>query len=288
MRTTERTAGGASVAGAYLRLVRPSAMLGAAGTALVGALLSGEFGRDAAMAAAAVAFAVAAANAFNDLIDVNADSVNQPLRPLPSQQVTIRGTWWAVAMASALALIVAFLLRPSLGGWVAASLAAGFAYSTHLKRILIIGNVTVAALFANALLFGAAATGDVATSAVVGAIEVGLFIFGREVLKGVPDVAGDQLEGVVTVATRWGWRAAVYAFLFAAGALLVAAAASFFFLKAPAAHLAGIAVAVVSPSVVLAGILLRRGPQRSVVVRVLDVSKLTWVSGLLSVALLAL
>lgn len=139
-----------------IQLLRPGAVLASATICLVGALLTGLANwTDVLLASGAVGLAVAASNAFNDIVDLDADRLNTPDRALPSGRVSIRAAslvCWSLASAAVLAAV---FLGVGHAVTVVAVLGASAWYSLRLKKVLIVGPVVVALLLALALVFGA-------------------------------------------------------------------------------------------------------------------------------------
>lgn len=209
------------------RLVRPGAVLASATICLAGASFASTAPVPAiVLAMLAVSCAVAAANVCNDIIDIEADRVNVPDRPLPSGTVSVPV---AIVSSSVLAMVAVLVSLP-LGLphtlTVAVVLGASAWYSLRLKRIIIVGPLVVGLLLAAALVFGAT-LGSSATSLVaIGAVEIAVFTLGRETLKGVRDIDGDRRTGVRTVANVWGPKTAVATFATCCAAVIVASGAS--------------------------------------------------------------
>ena len=76
-------------------------------------------------------------------------------------------------------------------------------YSISLKNSLLWGNVLVAFVGAIAFPYGALAAGDIGRSWIP-ALFAFLFHLGREIVKDIEDVAGDQIRGERTLPLRWG------------------------------------------------------------------------------------
>ena len=163
------------------------------------------------LAAFSAALINGAGNAFNDLIDIDIDRINRPLRPLPSGRLSPKTArieslllalagcalaFWLSFWHGVIALIVVVLLA---------------VYSISLKHSLLWGNVLVAVVGAIAFPYGALAAGDIGRSWIP-ALFAFLFHLGREIVKDIEDVAGDQIRGERTLPLCWGrTRAAVLA-----------------------------------------------------------------------------
>jgi geranylgeranylglycerol-phosphate geranylgeranyltransferase len=191
----------------------------AAVAVLVGAFVSThEVAWWPAVWGAAAAFAAAgAANALNDRMDVAADRINRPDRPVPSARVSLRAAvrtaCWsgiaAVALAAgaglrAVALVLAWLVLTAL-------------YSLVLKGIPLVGNVAVALVASTPFLMGGFSQGRHAPALVPCALAF-LVHLAREIVKDVEDAAGDEAAGVRTLAVRLG---ATASFTVARGVMVV-------------------------------------------------------------------
>lgn len=144
-----------------------------------------------------------AANAINDYFDVAIDRVNRPERPLPRGAVStsVAVILWAVLSIAGISLNL-FLNSSAL--WIAVgAVAVLFAYSARLKRTVLVGNVVVAGMTGTAFIYGA-----VVAEAPGKALFPFLFAFlinlGREILKDIEDMAGDQRDGATTLPLKHG------------------------------------------------------------------------------------
>jgi len=145
----------------------------------------------------------------NDIYDVASDSVNQPRRPIPSGSVTVRQ-----AQAFSIILLVLGLTASAALGVVTLSIAALFAligwyYNYQGKKLGLFGNSLVALSLAIPYVFGSVSLGDYSINlAYILALTSFLAGMGREILKGIADVEGDQLRKVRTVAISSGTKTA--------------------------------------------------------------------------------
>ncbi|MEA2716850.1 MAG: geranylgeranylglycerol-phosphate geranylgeranyltransferase [Actinomycetota bacterium] len=237
------------------------------------------------LAALVTAAAVGAANVYNDVVDTEVDAVNRPERPLPAGVLTMRAARVMAGILTVTACIAAAGLGLELMAWATASLAVGLAYSDRLQRVPVVGNVVVALLFANAVLFGAAAAGAVTFASAFAAAEVMSFTLGREILKGVPDVEGDRAARHRTIASEWGAAVAVDLFcLFAALTAVVAAVAVAIGHACPV-HLLAVLATVTVPAALIRRTL-SRDPSPDRTRSMLERTVWIWVFGSLSLLLL--
>jgi len=211
--TEARTARSRPVAA--FALVRPVNLAIAGCATLVGAWLQAAHGImpvPALWGAAAVLAAVAGANAFNDWVDLRADAVNRPGRPVPSGALSSRA-----ALATALVSYAAAIALATRVGVVAVDIVLLWvlltvAYSLVLKGIPVLGNVVAAAVTASVLYLGSVSQGRPVAAPVLAALSLAfLFNLAREFAKDAEDVAGDTVQGVRTLATVCGAGSALLA-----------------------------------------------------------------------------
>lgn len=155
------------------------------------------------MACLTGAFITAAANAINDVYDLEIDRINRPDRPLPSGLVSPREAFafsifffllgvTSSALINRETLIIAILFSVLL-----------YLYSSTFKRRVLIGNFTVSLATAFAFIYGGAAVGHI-QNALFPAIFAFLMHFGREIIKDMEDVEGDAKDGAQTLPIRYG------------------------------------------------------------------------------------
>jgi geranylgeranylglycerol-phosphate geranylgeranyltransferase len=134
------------------------------------------------LAGLATLLVAAAANAWNDYLDIEIDKINQPKRPLPAGLVTLRTARNFSLWTSAVALIIAYVITPTVF-WIALFfILLLYLYSWKLKSTVLIGNATVAVTSAFSAIFGGIAAGNALPSLWL-ALIIGIGIMGREVLK---------------------------------------------------------------------------------------------------------
>lgn len=198
--------------GACLALIRPVNCVITFASVLVGAGMAGRPPDIARVLTASLSAALIAGggNALNDACDEHADRINRPSRPIPSGRAS-RGTalWMAGGLFLAGAGLGLFLGEETI--WLAVTAIFGLvAYDASLKRVPVVGNLTVSGISGLALIYGGVAVGQ-AAAALVPALFAFLFHLGREILKDLEDTEGDTAAGSRSVATVWGARAALAA-----------------------------------------------------------------------------
>ncbi len=172
------------------------------------------------LAVLATWFISAAANAWNDYQDVEADKINQPKRPLPSGLVSPRSALIFSVLMTAVAIILAAFINVTAFVVALASATLLYLYSWRLKSTVLMGNAIIASISAVSAIFGGIAAGNPRPSLWLAAI-IASAIMGREVLKTLADYEGDLRQRCRTVATVWGQRSARIVFYILGSATLV-------------------------------------------------------------------
>ena len=198
--------------GAMVRLLRPlNVVMIVVGVVLGGVLAGGAEAMQGTAAARLLRAALAAAliggaaNALNDVFDLEIDRINRPRRPLPAGQLTPKtarlmagvGTAVGVGVAATLSVLHLALALAAVGGLLL--------YNARLKRVPLVGNLLVASLVALALVYGGLAVGPLGP-ALVGAAFAFLTTLAREIIKDLDDAEGDAAVGARTLPLVAGVR----------------------------------------------------------------------------------
>ena len=190
---------------AFFLLPRPLNGLITALSVGVGALtaIQGPTWLPVLLAALSAALINGAGNVFNDLIDVDIDRINRPDRPLPAGHISHLAAGLQTLALTLAGGLCAFWLSPW-HGFLALGIALLLAiYSIFLKNSLLLGNILVAGVGAIAFPYGAFAVGDIGRSWIPALFAL-LFNIGREIVKDIEDIAGDQIRGEHTLPLRCG------------------------------------------------------------------------------------
>jgi len=212
----------------YLDITRPFNCIMAGVGVFIGALAGSGwdvFDRDVLpfviLAYGAAAFATAAGNIMNDMVDSETDRVNHPGRPLPSGRMRREEASRMVFLFYGMTLILGSLINLLNFLIVVVNVSLMVGYELSLKRKGFIGNLAISWLTGSTFLFGgAAAVGRdsymasfmdavnseaVAVTAVL-ALLAFLASLGREVIKDIEDMEGDADR--VTLPRRVGAKRA--------------------------------------------------------------------------------
>jgi len=188
-----------------LLLTRPVNVLIGTLSIFIGALITGTIqplGR-VLLACLSGGLIAGAANAINDVFDLEIDRINRPDRPLPSGKVR-------PDLARIFALVL-FGIGVALGALVnlpAFFIALGSAlllyfYSARLKGTVLWGNLAVSLVTALAFIYGGVSVNRFYAALIPAGFSF-LFHLGREIIKDTQDVAGDSARLAVTLPIKMG------------------------------------------------------------------------------------
>ncbi len=172
------------------------------------------------LAFAAAALIAAGGNAINDYFDREIDRINRPERPIPSGRITAAMALRMAQVVFVLGVVLAFFINFYcflLGALNSAVLAL---YAWRLKRRGLIGNLAIGYLVGSSFLFGglsmsAQAVPRIPSELMVLVLMAALSTVGRELIKAVQDMQGDQKIGLRTFPLLHGaGKAAVLAIFF--------------------------------------------------------------------------
>ncbi|MCL2643167.1 MAG: geranylgeranylglycerol-phosphate geranylgeranyltransferase [Candidatus Bathyarchaeota archaeon] len=154
----------------------------------------------------------AAAMVINDYYDRKIDAINEPQRPLPSGIIKPKEALAFMVWLIVVGFVFALLVSPyGLLCFVVAgvSLVITATYLTVGKRSGLPGNFLVSACVAIPFIYGSVTViGTVGLNVLLFASMAFLSNTGREIAKGIVDVKGDKVEGVKTLAVRFGEKVA--------------------------------------------------------------------------------
>ncbi len=147
----------------------------------------------------------------NDYYDIEVDRVNQPGRPLPSGNVSKRE---AVGI-SLVMLAVGFVATALLSNLVAVLIVAlysllAWVYDYRVKKYGVSGNLIVASSLAIPFIYGGVISGGQVLASLLLFMAATSFLagVGREVVKAMADIPGDQKRGVRSYASVHGMKSA--------------------------------------------------------------------------------
>ena len=207
---------------ALWKIGRPLTAFSGALAVLLGGYVAGTGAWLAISLAVVSTFLIAAAaNAWNDYLDIEIDRINRPDRVLPSGFIRPRSAWLFSLILSVAALAIAAWINWPAFLIALLSIAALYVYSWKLKGTVLLGNATVAIISATSAIYGGVAAGNVRPTLWLAAI-IATAVMGREILKTLADYEGDLRQRCYTIATAWGRRPArVFFYLFIAATVVM-------------------------------------------------------------------
>ena len=160
------------------------------------------------VAAMAAFFVCAAGNILNDIADIEIDRVNRPERVLVRGSISKTRAINMTVVFAVVAVILAVAVNVAVTIAVIAALGLLLLYNLKLKKIPVLGNLTIAVLSALTFLTGGWAVNHKWVFDLPGPLIPAVFAFFfhlvREILKDVEDIEGDRRAGVITLPQVFG------------------------------------------------------------------------------------
>jgi len=136
-------------------------------------------------------------NVWDDCLDLKADRLNRPSRPLPSGEVKLRDARYFASLLFLLGLGLSFLIGIEAIILVVLSSLLLLFYPLGWRRRGLAGNLVISLLSGAAFLYGGIAVGN-PKGALIPALFALFYHFGRELLKDIEDRGGDRAGGKMT------------------------------------------------------------------------------------------
>jgi len=190
----------------YVKLMRPLNCLMTAVSVFIGGLIVspvlGIFAAERIWTAMIAAFLISGAgNAINDYVDVEADRINKPKRPIPSGRVSRSSALTFSVLLFIIGIFLAGIINYVTFGIAVINSLLLIVYSTHLQNKMLLGNVTVSYLVASGFLFGGAALNNLLLPLLL-ALLAGLSNMAREIVKDLEDIEGDKKSFLKRIAKK--------------------------------------------------------------------------------------
>jgi len=200
-----------SIIKAYIFITRPVNVILTFFVVIVGAficVISDYSVYKILLAALSAALTAGAGNIINDIYDKEADKINHPERPLAKGIITTNNAWIEYFILTLLAVAASSIINQTALAIVILTSVLLYLYSARLKKIPLLGNITVAYLTGLAFIFG-----GIAVNNVQGALIPAVFAFFinliRELIKDMDDIEGDAKVGLQTFPKRFGMKATI-------------------------------------------------------------------------------
>lgn len=159
----------------------------------------------------------AAGMLVNDYFDFDIDRINRPAKHRLMKRLS-RGFWLSYSIILfAVGISLSMFINQTAFLLALANSAVLFLYSYRLKKLPLVGNVSVSYLVASAFLYGGAAAGNLIVPGLLGLLAF-FANTGREIVKTAEDMEGDKSGGAKTVAVVLGGKfsglvAAIFIFI---------------------------------------------------------------------------
>jgi geranylgeranylglycerol-phosphate geranylgeranyltransferase len=178
---------------AFVESLRLFTSLLVPGVVYIGGLVAGESFFSISLFLAMISFFLLAAGSMplNDYFDREIDEIVHPNRPLPSKRLTPNELLLFSLILFAGGLVVSLFINLICFSIVCVTLLFIYLYEAYFKKMGLAGNIVVAFLSAMSFTFGSSAMGNPFASIFLSLIAFLLFT-GREILKDVEDVKGDE------------------------------------------------------------------------------------------------
>jgi len=146
---------------------------------------------------------------LNDYFDRDLDTLNEPTRPIPAGEITLKNATLLIIAWSALSVIVAFLIHPLVAGYVVLGIVNAHLYSANpikLKKRLWAGNIIVAFSY---LVFPwiageIAFRGEITTPSLIVALLYAFASTGTMTINDFKSMQGDTRVGIRTLPVVYG------------------------------------------------------------------------------------
>ena len=183
----------------YIEILRPLNSIMSAIAVLIGGLLVVR-GVDliVLLGMAVVILITGAGNIVNDYVDLQADKINRPKRPIPSGRIKKNTALGYCILLFAVGIGLAAFINQVVLLIAAINSIVLIFYSTHFQHKLFLGNAVVAYLVGSTFLFGGAAGLGQSTNLNLLVLPLLLMLlsslsnFSREIIKDLEDFEGDK------------------------------------------------------------------------------------------------
>lgn len=166
----------------------------------------------------------AAGYIINDYYDQKIDMVNRPERVIIGVELRRRPALMAHVLISCVGIFIGFWVDILVGFVHIFSTSLLWYYSNYLRRLPMIGNMSIAILSGMSILIVLVFFHSAHEIAFIYALFAFIMVLIREVLKDIEDLKGDEAFGVQTVPVIWGVRGAkviIYLVVLSGSALLL-------------------------------------------------------------------
>ncbi len=181
------------------------------------------------LAGFSAAFIGSAGNIINDIYDIEIDKLNRPERILVSKKISVAEAKLAFIFLNVAAILLAFLINYTALFIVIISIVTIFTYSALLKKVVLLGNITVSFFTGLAFIYGGASVSNI-DAAFIPAIFAFLTNLIRELIKDIEDIKGDSANNVITFPSKFGIDKTKYLVLVLTVVLIIFTSIPYFYM----------------------------------------------------------
>ncbi len=191
---------------AYIKITRPLNVVITFFVVVVAILISQNEQTDfyvILLASITAALVTAAGNIINDIFDIETDKISHPKRVLVSGKISKKEAWTEYIILNSISIIISVSLSIKLMVIVLTTIILLYIYSSTLKKLPLIGNLTIAFLTGLTFIYGGYAAGN-PVAAIVPAVFGFLINLIREIVKDILDIEGDNKLNYRTLPIKFG------------------------------------------------------------------------------------
>jgi len=191
---------------AYIKITRPLNVVITFFVVVVAILISQKEQTDfyvILLASITAALVAAAGNIVNDIFDIETDKISHTNRVLVLGKISKKEAWTEYLLLNSISIVISVSLAVKLMVVVLGTIILLYIYSTALKKLPLIGNLTIAFLTGLTFIYGGYAAGN-PVAAIVPAVFGFLINLIREIVKDILDIEGDNKLNYRTFPIKFG------------------------------------------------------------------------------------
>lgn len=191
---------------AYIKITRPLNVVITFFVVVVAILISQKEQTDfyvILLASITAALVAAAGNIVNDIFDIETDKISHTNRVLVLGKISKKEAWTEYLLLNSISIVISVSLAVKLMVVVLGTIILLYIYSAALKKLPLIGNLTIAFLTGLTFIYGGYAAGN-PVAAIVPAVFGFLINLIREIVKDILDIEGDNELNYRTLPIKFG------------------------------------------------------------------------------------
>lgn len=205
----------------YLEIIRPgNAIMGLIAVILI-AIIGTNYNTPIILGAITVFLVMGGGNVINDYFDYKIDAINKPKRPIPSGRISLRNAKLYAYFLFLIAILIGFIISYLVNNLiplliVIMSSLLMYYYAHTLKKIALIGNLSISFLTGLCFIFGGfiidieISTPEIIIISAYLSFFAFIMIMAREISKDMEDIEGDKIENAKTFPILYGMKISSY------------------------------------------------------------------------------